>query len=105
MYAVTLCLEFVKRLIDLIALQAYLGVQGNVWTEYMLTPAYVEYMVWPRALAVAETGWTPADQKDFSDFSKRLEVHKKRLDYLGVNYFGAPVNDNSNMSGLRKSKV
>jgi hexosaminidase len=33
-----------------------LGVQGNVWTEYMLTPAYVEYMVWPRALAVAETG-------------------------------------------------
>jgi len=70
-----------------------LGVQGNVWTEYMKTPAYVEYMVFPRAIAIAETGWTPADKKDFADFSKRLEIHKKRLDYLGVNYFGAPGND------------
>jgi hexosaminidase len=70
-----------------------LGVQGNVWTEYMKTPAYVEYMVWPRAIALAEVAWTPTDKKDFADFSKRMEIHKKRLDYLGVNYFGAPIND------------
>lgn len=70
-----------------------LGVQGNLWTEYMKTPAYVEYMIFPRAIAVAEVGWTEKEKKNFSDFSKRLEVHKKRLDYLGVNYFGAPVND------------
>ncbi|MEO6284483.1 MAG: beta-N-acetylhexosaminidase [Dyadobacter sp.] len=69
-----------------------LGVQGNVWTEYMKTPAYVEYMVWPRAIALSEVGWTPKESKNFEDFSKRLETHKKRLDYLGVNYFGAPIN-------------
>lgn len=70
-----------------------LGVQGNLWTEYMQTPAYVEYMAFPRAIAVAEIGWTTKENKNFEDFTKRLEVHKKRLDYLGVNYFGAPIND------------
>jgi hexosaminidase len=70
-----------------------LGVQGNLWTEYMKTPAYVEYMIFPRAVAVAEIGWTTKENKNFEDFSKRLDVHKKRLDYLGVNYFGAPIND------------
>ena len=71
-----------------------LGVQGNVWTEYMKTPAYVEYMVWPRAIALAEVGWTAKENKDFTDFSKRWEKHKKRLDLLNVNYFGAPINGN-----------
>lgn len=69
-----------------------IGVQGNVWTEYMRTPEYVEYMVWPRAIALAEVGWTPKDRKNVDDFKKRLETHKKRLDYLNVNYFGAPIN-------------
>jgi hexosaminidase len=69
-----------------------LGVQGNVWTEYMPTTEYVEYMVFPRGIAVAEVGWTTKENKNFEDFTKRLEAHKKRLDYLGVNYFGAPIN-------------
>lgn len=69
-----------------------LGVQGNVWTEYMKTPAYVQYMVWPRATALAEVGWTSKEGKNFEDFTKRMETHKKRLDFLGVNYFGAPIN-------------
>ncbi|WP_221390197.1 beta-N-acetylhexosaminidase [Dyadobacter sp. NIV53] len=70
-----------------------LGVQGNIWTEYILTPQYLEYMVFPRGVAVAEVGWTTKENKNFDDFRKRLEVHKKRLDYLGVNYYGAPIND------------
>jgi hexosaminidase len=70
-----------------------LGVQGNLWTEYVKTPAYAEYMLFPRAVAVAELGWTSRENKNFEDFSRRLVVHKKRLDYLGVNYFGAPIND------------
>ncbi|WP_246168832.1 beta-N-acetylhexosaminidase [Rudanella paleaurantiibacter] len=70
-----------------------IGVQGNVWTEYMRTPEYVEYMVWPRAIALAEVGWTPKDRKNIDDFLQRLAVHKKRLDYLNVNYFGAPINN------------
>jgi hexosaminidase len=53
----------------------------------------VEYMIFPRGIAVAEIGWTTRENKNFEDFTKRLQVHKKRLDYLKVNYFGAPIND------------
>lgn len=73
-----------------------IGVQGNVWTEYMRTPEYVEYMTFPRAIALAEVGWTDKDRKNVDDFKQRLELHKKRLDYLNLNYFGAPINGNFN---------
>lgn len=69
-----------------------LGVQGNLWSEYIISPEYAEYMVWPRAIALAEVGWTTKGRKDVNDFKKRLDLHKKRLDYLNVNYFGAPIN-------------
>ncbi|HOO98695.1 MAG TPA: beta-N-acetylhexosaminidase [Bacteroidales bacterium] len=64
-----------------------LGVQGNVWTEYIATPEHMEYMAFPRAFAIAETGWTPDRLKDFEDFLARLEVQKKRYDVLNLNYF------------------
>ncbi|WP_025764757.1 beta-N-acetylhexosaminidase [Dyadobacter tibetensis] len=69
-----------------------LGVQGNVWTEYMKTPAYVEYMVWPRASAISEVAWTQKEKKNIEDFKSRWAIHQKRLDLLEVNYFGAPSN-------------
>ncbi len=69
-----------------------IGVQGNVWTEYMPSSEYVEYMTFPRAIALAEVGWTSAERKNINDFKQRLEIHKKRLDYLKVNYFGASGN-------------
>jgi len=70
-----------------------LGVQANIWTEYMPTTPYVEYMTFPRLIAVAETAWTPREGKNFDDFKQRLDLHNKRLDYLNVNYFGAPINN------------
>ncbi|WP_338868444.1 beta-N-acetylhexosaminidase [Spirosoma sp. SC4-14] len=70
-----------------------LGVQANIWTEYMPTTPYVEYMAFPRLIAVAETAWTPKEGKNFDDFKQRLDLHNKRLDYLKVNYFGAPINN------------
>jgi hexosaminidase len=63
-----------------------LGHQGNIWTEYMKTPSDVEYMVYPRALAIAEVGWSMEPNKDFADFSIRLKKNFKRLDKLNVNY-------------------
>lgn len=63
-----------------------LGVQGNVWTEYMKTPEQVEYMSYPRAIALAEIGWMPEGPRNFEDFAVRLKNHLRRLDYLGVNY-------------------
>ncbi|GAB3993840.1 hypothetical protein GCM10028807_30110 [Spirosoma daeguense] len=70
-----------------------LGVQANVWSEYLPTAHYVEYMAFPRLIAVAETAWTPGESKNLDDFKQRLAIHNKRLDYLKVNYFGAPINN------------
>lgn len=64
-----------------------LGAQGNLWTEYIKTPDKVEYMVYPRAVALSEVVWTPRAKKDYNDFLRRLEKHYKRLDLLDVNYF------------------
>ena len=63
-----------------------LGVQGQVWTEYIPTPEKAEYMAFPRACAMAEIGWTPLDRKNFNEFSKALAHHLERLDFLNVNY-------------------
>lgn len=45
-----------------------LGVQGNIWTEYIPTPQYVEYMIYPRILAIAENGWTTSGVKSWKRF-------------------------------------
>jgi len=63
-----------------------LGAQGQLWTEYIATPKRLEYMAWPRLAALAEVVWTPAEQKNYSDFESRLKTHLKRLNILGVNY-------------------
>jgi len=63
-----------------------LGIQGNLWTEYIATPEHAEYMAYPRAIALAEVGWSRQEQKDFTDFIYRLTIQSKRLDSLNVNY-------------------
>ena len=63
-----------------------LGAQGNVWTEFISTPEHVEYMTYPRALALSEVVWSPKARQSFNDFHKRLSANIQRLDALGVNY-------------------
>jgi hexosaminidase len=63
-----------------------LGAQGNVWTEYIETPDYVEYMVLPRMLALAEVVWSPKTRRDWNDFVTRLPAQLRRLDALDVRY-------------------
>ena len=63
-----------------------LGAQGNVWTEYMATTDYVEYMVFPRMLALSEVVWSPPDLRNWEGFVQRLPDHLRHLDALGVNY-------------------
>ncbi|MBL7982121.1 MAG: family 20 glycosylhydrolase, partial [Flavobacteriales bacterium] len=62
-----------------------LGAQGNVWTEYILTPEHVEYMAVPRMLALAEVLWTPKAKRNEADFIQRLEKEFVRLDEMKVN--------------------
>jgi len=63
-----------------------LGAQGNVWTEYMKTPQYVEYMVFPRMLALAEVVWSPRDSRDWERFTAALPTQLRLLDQQRVNY-------------------
>ena len=63
-----------------------LGAQGNVWTEYMQTSEQVEYMVFPRILAMSETVWSKKERKNYANFIKRLENFHERLDFLDINY-------------------
>jgi hexosaminidase len=63
-----------------------LGGQGNLWTELVANPRHVEYMTWPRGLALAEVLWTPLDRRPWPDFIHRMEAQFPRFDASGVKY-------------------
>lgn len=63
-----------------------LGLQAHVWTEYISTGSHAEHMTFPRVLAMAEVGWTPHEEKNYSNFLDRLKDTIKFLDYKKVNY-------------------
>jgi hexosaminidase len=65
-----------------------IGVQGNVWTEYMESPAKVEYMILPKLFSLAEIAWSQVARKDLKNFSEeRLPVHLAKLDGGGTNFW------------------
>ena len=63
-----------------------LGVQCNIWTEYMYTTDLMEYRIYPRILALAEIAWTKLENKDYKDFERRVENAYVRLDGHNINY-------------------
>ncbi|MDE3236864.1 MAG: family 20 glycosylhydrolase [Bacteroidota bacterium] len=63
-----------------------LGVQGNLWTEYVTTAEHVEYMVLPRMLALAEVVWSQPSAKDWNDFYHRLQPSFRYFDQRGLHY-------------------
>ena len=63
-----------------------LGVQGQIWTEYIKTQEHLEYMTFPRACALAEVAWTPPNQRNFARFCERLSVHLQRLTYENIHF-------------------
>ncbi|MBB3188707.1 family 20 glycosylhydrolase [Microbacter margulisiae] len=64
-----------------------LGLQGNLWSEYLYTPDEFEYQLFPRALAVAETGWTQPENKNTDDFIRRMDDQQIRLDEHHIHYY------------------
>ncbi|MEI6676963.1 MAG: beta-N-acetylhexosaminidase [Mariniphaga sp.] len=70
-----------------------LGVQGCLWTEQIQTPEVLEFMAYPRTFAIAETGWTPDNMKNFENFVTRLKVLNKRYDAIGINYYNGEYRD------------
>lgn len=63
-----------------------LGAQGNVWTEYIPSKKHLEYMAFPRMLALSEVVWSQPENKYYKDFVSRLENFHQRLDALKINY-------------------
>jgi len=61
-----------------------MGGQANVWTEYIPTEQRLEYMLFPRALAMAEVLW--GNKQSFASFTKKMEAQYKILDAQGINY-------------------
>lgn len=66
-----------------------IGLQANVWTEYMPTRNQREYMIFPRVAALAEVAWLPESKKNFSRFSASLPSLLERYKYMGLNYSNA----------------
>jgi len=63
------------------------GVTGAIWTEYVRTPARLEFTLLPRMLALAEIAWTPVARKDFARFTRRqLPRQLAKLDAAGYEY-------------------
>ena len=64
-----------------------IGVQANLWTEYIAAPAKAEFHLLPRMLALSEIAWTPAANKNYKQFSeKRVPRHLAMLESKGYNY-------------------
>jgi hexosaminidase len=79
-----------------------LGVQANLWTEHVRTEDRAEYMMFPRAAAIAEVGWSPAARIDWQSFSARLPDQLARYRALGVGFAQAPERG-AGLAGRRTS--
>ena len=62
-----------------------LGIEACVWTEFIATERYLQFMTFPRLLALAEVAWRPKGPRDEAEFSKRLEPHIEALRAKGIN--------------------
>lgn len=71
---------------DGVAPEMILGGQGNLWAESVPTFRHAEYMLWPRAWALAEVLWSGPEKTDWKDFYPRVERHFVRADQAGINY-------------------
>jgi len=79
-----------------------IGVQGNLWTEYIATPDYLFYMLLPRMLALSEVAWAPQAQRNWNSFSRRSATQYAWLAANGYN-FRIP-NPNFGISGVESMR-
>ncbi|HEX7733737.1 MAG TPA: beta-N-acetylhexosaminidase [Ktedonobacteraceae bacterium] len=61
-----------------------LGTEGTLWSEYLSTAEQLEYMAFPRLIALAEVAWSARNSLDFAAFRRRLARHEERLAHLKV---------------------
>lgn len=66
--------------------KSIIGVQGNLWTEYVKNFDNVEYMILPRIAVIAETGWAIDRKQEYADFKERLKAFCRMYDQGGYQY-------------------
>jgi hexosaminidase len=66
-----------------------LGAQANLWTEYIKNPSKIEYMIFPRMLALSEVLWCSKVQRSWNDFEPRMLKEMKKLEKEGIRVSGA----------------
>jgi len=72
---------------DMSGHERVLGVQANLWTEYIPTPEHAEYMLYPRHFALAEVAWLDPAKKDFTDFRRRAVARADKARAAGYHVF------------------
>jgi hexosaminidase len=68
-----------------------IGIQANLWSEWIPNFKRLQIQTFPRMLALAETAWNKKGDKDFDAFHNRVKKHYKRLDVLDINYYIPPI--------------
>jgi hexosaminidase len=66
------------------------GVEAPLWSETAATMDDVEFLAFPRLIAIAEVAWSAAESRNWEAFRRRLGSHGARLTALGVNFYRAP---------------
>lgn len=83
-----------------------IGMQGNIWREYMQTSDRVDYQAFPRAMAIAETGWTLDANKDWKNFCERMVSEFQRMEVMNTqpcrNFFEVNVNTHADQGSPLK---
>lgn len=63
-----------------------MGGQGNLWTEQVYNTRHLQYMIWPRSLAISESLWSPKEKKNWNWFASKVENNFGRMDIQNVKY-------------------
>ncbi|MCC6372819.1 MAG: family 20 glycosylhydrolase [Bacteroidia bacterium] len=81
------------------------GAQANVWTEYMATEEHVEYMLNPRLAALSEVLWTKKENKNESDFLRRVQNHFALYKLRNINFSKTLYDVNFSLKPAFKNNV
>jgi len=68
-----------------------LGVQANLWTEHIMYEDRLDYMAFPRLLALAELAWTKTENMNYDNFLMRLDKEYRYLDKMGIYYYDVRI--------------
>ncbi len=63
-----------------------MGGQGNLWTEQVYNTRHMQYMIWPRSLAISESLWSPKEKKNWNGFVAKVENNFGRMDLQDIKY-------------------